>query len=172
MTPDLDNLRSALSAFEGKALTILGEIEAAYGTHSNYVDQLVALAGDPEGTISSGATWLLKSHLEKKGELSAAQTKSLVLGVFALEDWSAKLHLCQSVRFLNVTAALAEPLVSWLEPLLAHRRPFLRAWSLDALCRVATNHSQFRVSAQRALKTAHDDPAASVRARARNIDLQ
>ena len=171
MTPDLNNLRNTLLAFDGKAITILGEIEARCGMHSDYLDQLVVLAGDPASSISSGATWLLKSHLEKQGELSGAQTESLVLNVGAVKDWSAQLHLCQSVRFLEVTDALAEPLVTWLDPLLAHQRPFLRAWSLDALCDVAKHHTRFMTKAQHALKAAHADPAASVKARARNIDL-
>ncbi len=170
MTHDLNNFRGALLAFDGRALTILGEIEAGYGSHGDYVDHLVALADDPIDTVSSGATWLLKSYLEQRGELSSAQTKSLVACLGQVRDWRAQLHLCQPVRFLEVTDALAEPLVSWLEPLLAHRRPFLRAWSLDALCHVARHHARYRAKAQHALKTALADPAASVKARARNIE--
>lgn len=171
MTPDPEKLRQLLLNFDGRALTILGEIEAAFGARCDYVDQLLSLAADNVDTVSSGATWLLKSRLEQQGELSAGQTETLILGINAVRDWSAQLHLCQSIRFLTVTEPLAEPLVSWLEPLLAHPRPFLRAWSLDALCHVAKHNARFMTKAQHALETARADPAASVKARARNIDL-
>lgn len=171
MESNLNTLRNHLAAFDGRALTILGEIEARFKDHNDYLNNLVALSSDPDIAVSSGSTWLIKSCLEIGGELSDMQTKALVSQIEKIGNWAAQLHLCQSVRYLNVGSEEAEKLVCWLLPLLSHDRPFLRAWSLDAICHVSKQHPGFAGKAQQAHREAFDDPAASVRARARNIRL-
>lgn len=170
--PPVDRLRAALSAFDGRAMTMLGEAEAALGGEPGYADAVVALVADAAPMVASAATWLLKSHLEKGGALTVEQTGALVA---ALPDesqgvhWSTALHLAQSVRFLDLAAAGAARMRAWLTPLLTHSRPFVRAWSLDALAHLASHHAEHRAVFGEALKAAGDDPAASVRARARRL---
>ena len=171
MEGDIDRLRTRLSAFDGRAMTVLGEIAADFGGADDYPDLLITLAGDASGPVSSGATWLIKSRLEKGARLTDVQTAALCARMDSIEDWSAQLHVCQSVQYLEIGSGEAAGLVRWLKPLLTHKRPFLRAWALDALCHVARRHSGFVCLARDALSNGHDDPAASVRARARNIQL-
>ena len=83
--------------------------------------------------------------------------------------WEAQLHLCQIARHLTVSAKDAGRFATWLEGLLAHKRPFLRAWSLDALCRMALQHERYRTRALQALDAASRDSAASVAARVRRL---
>lgn len=164
-------LREELTAFDGKALTILGEIEARHDQEKGYRNSLSTLASDPEPTIASGATWLIKHYLENGGSLTTYQIDQLLSSTPTLTDWMAQLHLCQSIKYLDLTKDEAVILIPWLDILASHQRPFLRAWSLDALCYIARHHPAFRHNASVALEAAEKDKAASVRARARNITL-
>ena len=158
-----------LAEFDGRSLSVLGEIEAQFGVHDGYLDDLIALAGDRNGAVSGGSTWLLKAYLERGGESSQSQTAEFAKQLSGITEWSAQLHVCQSVQYLRLDLGAAEILAVWLAPLLTHGRPFVRAWSLDALWRTARQHSAFSRQADAALAAAMLDPAASVRARARNL---
>ena len=171
MVLDREALKSRLLAFDGWALTVLGEIDADCSKQDGYLDLLLSLCGEPEGAVSNGATWLLKSLLEKGEHLSDAQVAALSSQLAAVKDWMAQLHICQSIGHLTVDADSAASVVSWLSPLLSHERPFIRAWALDALCSVAANHPDYLEVARAAHKAASGDAAASVRARCRNIKL-
>ena len=128
--------------------------------------------------MGSGATWLLKSYFEQAGALSAEQTQTLIAALPSGDDahWSTQLHLCQSMRYLDlsgngVSGPVASSLWAWVEPLLTHKRPFLRAWSLDALAHLAREHKAYQADFEQALQRASKDEAASVRARARDPEL-
>lgn len=170
--PLAGRLRAALCAFDGRAVSLLGEAEAAMGGEPGYADALVALIADDAPMVGSATSWLLKSHLERGGALSAEQTGALLV---VLPDeaqgahWSSALHLAQCVRFLDLGAVEAARLRAWLSPLLTHSRPFVRAWSLDALAHLARHHAPHRAAFADALEAAGHDPAASVRARARRL---
>ena len=74
MTDNLDALRDALTAFDGKATTILGEAEARFARQPGYLQALIDLAGDGDARVSSGATWLIKARLDAGGRLGGAET--------------------------------------------------------------------------------------------------
>lgn len=165
----MHELKHAISGFDGKATTLLGEAEARFGHQPGYLDKLIALMGEPEGMIQSAATWLLRSALESGRTLEAQQISGLVGACRGLTEWSAQLHVCQLVPKLELDPPQAQALADWLTPLLAHERPFLRAWALDAFCQMARYLPPLAGRARAALAAAHDDRSASVRARARNI---
>lgn len=167
ITPE--SLREELAAFDGKALTILGEIEARHDTKTGYRNALTALASDPTPAIASGATWLIKHYLENDGLLTPYQIDQLLSATPSMTDWMAQLHLCQSIQYLELSEEEAIILIPWLDILMSHQRAFLRAWALDALCHLTRQHAVFSHIAIVALETAEADTAASVRARARNI---
>ena len=171
MPVDKESLKTRLMAFDGRGLSVLGEIEAACMYHPGYCDVLIELTGDTEGSVSSGATWLIKSNLDRGEALSVEQTKALISQLATVREWPAQLHVCQSIGRLAIDAADTALAVSWLKPLLSHTRPFLRAWSLDALCHIARSSPVYAECAKTALDDAANDSAASVRARARNIHL-
>ncbi|MDJ0979791.1 MAG: hypothetical protein QNI87_14800 [Erythrobacter sp.] len=174
-----EGLRTMLGAFDGRAMSLLGEAEAAFGGEPGYVDTLVALVPGSQTCeagpfVGSGATWLLKSFLEKGGALSAEQTGALISALPQKADgahWSTALHLCQSIRYLDLTVTQGSSIRGWLKPLLTHNRPFVRAWSLDALAHLAKRHEEHRADFAESLRIAGEDPAASVRARARKLGL-
>ena len=138
-----DELRSRLAEHDDWSVTLLGEAEAALRDQPHYIDALIELAGSVEAHASAGATWLIKSSLEKGRILDGEQTVALVGSLPNVTNWAAQLHLCQSMRMLEVPIDKAEAVAVWLSPLLEHKRPFVRAWALDALAHVADCDCRF-----------------------------
>lgn len=169
MTEAEHRLRESLAEFDGRALTLLGEAEAQFGGDPDYVDALIVLAADRGGAISAGATWLLKSALEKGRTLSVPQVQRLCGQLTSLTAWDAQLHICQCLANITVPADCGDALAEWLIPLLGHKRPFVRAWALDGLYRLSAQHQEHREAFDDAIADAEQDSAASVRARARNL---
>ncbi|GAB5480718.1 MAG: hypothetical protein Pars92KO_04750 [Parasphingorhabdus sp.] len=163
-------LLTRLQAFDGRAVGILGEVEAEYRGEAEYLDAVIALAAHDQEAVSSGATWLIKAALERGEALSAAQSEALWDEIPAIRYWQAQLHVCQSAAYLTFSADGAATMDRWLTPLLHHDRPFLRAWSVEALCRVAAQHPEYGTVARDAARAAAGDSAASVRARVRQLD--
>ncbi len=162
-----EDLRAAIDGYDGRSQSILSEAAARFGTAADYLDALVALAADQDGRVSDGATWMLKAALEDRRKLAAGQVMALVDRLDGLATWQARLHVCQIIGYLDIPIECAARLRDWLAPVLAHDRPFLRAWALDALCRLpdAENHGQREALLDRMA----EDPAASVRARVRRL---
>ena len=169
MASALEQLKQELTIYDGKSVTVVSEISARRRDDKKFISHLIQLIDAPENNVSTGATWLIKNHLDDGGNLTPAQTAALVERTTNTDNWAAQLHLCQTFGRLEITESYAKKLLPWLTPLLSHKRPFLRAWSLDALCSLAQRHEYFSEKAKAALKAAADDSAASVRARARNI---
>jgi len=162
-------LHRELAEFDGRDTACLENIHARFCRDSAYCAELVKLAGSGEPTLCSGATWLLRHHVEQGQQLSVELTIRLARQLDMLEGWQAVLHILQTIRSLDIQPDQAEIWVEFSNRHLNHKRPFLRAWSLDALCALAHRHQAFRKRALAALEIADQDPAASVRARARNL---
>ncbi len=163
----MKRLRDALANFDGKAVSMLSEIRAELGGRKTFIAELVSLAGDDEGAVADGATWLIKNLLEEGKRLTPSQTETLIGRLDAITTWQAQLHVCQSVGHLDVPARRTGAFADWLTPLLHSDRPFLRAWSMDALQHLAARNTKLTERAAAALDAAERDPKASVRARAR-----
>ena len=163
------DLFQQLLGYDRKSTESLNRIIEKFESRPRYVSRLIALSASEHPQIACGATWMLRAHIEANGTLSQAQTRKLINELPNITTWDAQLHICQSIGKLDLPANSAEALYAWLAPLIDHDRPFVRAWSLDALCWLARQHSSFRSKAEQALSRAADDPAGSVRARARNL---
>jgi len=163
------NLPNALSRFDGKAITLLGQIEAEFGNDPEYLAALIDLLPSDQAHLENGATWLIKDRLERGDKLSQTRTDQLAAMAPTLTDWQAQLHLAQLARHLHPSPAPARVLALEMIELLDHERPFLRAWSLDALVHLAAIYPDFEARAETAKSAALEDEAASVRARARSL---
>lgn len=162
-------LRAALAGFDGKAISYLSETGVTYGDASDYLASLVDLASVRDAHIDSGATWLLKEHLERGGALPPAMVSALLQALAGEPSWGAALHILQSVRFLDLTAVNVVPSADLICRYTQSERPFLRAWATDAIWRIAKTNPHLKPQSEAALAAAKDDPAASVRARARQL---
>lgn len=155
--------------FDGKNITVLAEARVACGSAPGYLEELVALCADPRASVADGATWILKAELEDGLALPQEMTARLVASLDGVQSWQARLHLCQSVEALDLSADQAETVIRWAQALSNHDRPFLRAWSLHVIVTLARRFDSHRAEAEAALAAAEADPAASVRARARRL---
>ncbi len=164
-TGSIQELRRELAAYDGRSLTILSELAARHRDQSCFLPSLVKLASDDDTIISEGATWIIKAELEEGRTLSCKDTKTLLLGLDGITAWQAQLHVCQCMRFIPVPDDLAPRLEAWFSALTDAERPFLRAWAVDALCRL--NGASDKTDAL--LNRMEADDAASVRARVRNL---
>lgn len=158
----------ALADYDGKQVAILEDILSSTPASAATLDELITLATSPEAHVAGGATWLLRRYIADT-PLSPNQTATLVARLPAVTDEWARLHLCQSARFIAFTEADADGFADFTRECLGSERPFLRAWATDALHILATRHGKFGAEAARAIEDALSDEAASVRARARRI---
>ena len=140
-----------------------------FDSDPDYPRALIEFSTSKHPQVACGATWLLKAHIQTKGPLPAGLTADLIHTLEHIETWDAQLHICQSISKMDIPASSADVLYAWLEPLITHDRPFVRAWSIDAICQLALQHNAYANKAQQALQGGADDPAASVRARVRNL---
>lgn len=161
-------LFEALCEFDGNAVSILSEAQAKFGASASFLPELVDLASSQTEHIASGATWLIKNCLEKGERLTPATTAVLFANLNEAKTWQAQLHLCQSFAYLEIPAPAAANTADWLDGLLRHKRPFLRAWSMDAYQHLGKQHPRLEERAEVALTHAEQDEAASVKARARH----
>ena len=163
----MKTLEEALGRYDGKATDVLAEIRTTFRSQETFLSELVPLAAHKDAMISDGATWLIKALLDDGDRLTGSETEALLGGLDAITSWQAQLHICQSVRHLVVPTHLASNCADWFEALLTSNRPFLRAWSMDALQELASRDATLGDRAAAALQAAEQDPAASVRACAR-----
>jgi hypothetical protein len=133
------------------------------------LDRLVELSTDPDEDVQTAATWLLKAHLEDGVVLGSSRVAALCRDLQRMTAKNAKLHVCQSLGRLAVPARNAEQVARFLRPCATHEYKFLRAWAADAWHRLAGQHPSYIAEAVEVLDAASHDPAASVRARVRNI---
>jgi hypothetical protein len=162
-----------LGEYDGRTVEVLERIRDRGAPSEGEVDQAIGLASGPDGKLAAGATWLLRAWLEAgQVTLSAAQWTDLADRLPDVGDTWARVHVAQTIRTIEVpphhVPVLAGVLALWREA----DRPFLRAWATDALVCLARDHSEVRPTARRALRAAHADPAASVRARARRLGAE
>ena len=160
-----NELREELAAYDGKSPTILSEIAVRHRGGARFLTELVALASDVEPVISAGATWIIKAELERGQRLSPQDVLHLASSLDGVTAWQAQLHICQSIGRVAVPEEAAPALEQWLTALLNAPRPFVRAWALDALCRLRGAS----VETDALLEHMEKDKAASVRARVRNL---
>lgn len=165
----ISELLQALRAFDGKAISILSEARARFGESEGFMSELAALIASQEGAVSDGATWLIKNSAESGVVLGPPEVAAIVDRLDDVRSWGAVLHLCQTAEYFAFTSDQARRFGEWAAQFLNHKRPFLRAWSMDALQHAARHAPDLAPLAEKALIGAENDSAASVRARARNV---
>ena len=161
----LQTLRTALEGFDGNAVSYLSELQHSLKDTPGFLDDAIALLADEAPLIQRGTSWLIRYAEPALSEPDIANVSHHLSGI---TDWQAALHLLQ-LAALSDTLPPPDSWATFARTYLGHKRPFLRAWSIAALCKVATTTPELRAEAESARQSALNDPAASVRARARNI---
>ena len=164
-------LRRSLDSFDGNAVSMLSETRVRLGDNPGFKPALISLFAETGGHISRGATWLWLDHLKTGGAATSEDWAAISDQLGPIEDWQAVLHVLQSVDFLTDVPSNSTPFSDFAREHLHHKRPFVRAWALNALCQLAALDPSLTADAAKAHADALNDPAASVRARARNLTL-
>ena len=147
----------------------MSEAQTACRATPGFHDDLIGLIGSNQGHVSEGASWILKAELEGDVTLTTSQTAQLMDQLTDVKAWQTQLHLCQLARWLTLSTPQAIAFSSWASAFSDHPRPFLRAWSMDARWQIAQAHPALMPEVSAVIEAALSDPAASVRARARNL---
>lgn len=163
------SLHLALADYDGKQVATLEEIRDSRAPTPEVLDEVIRISTAADGHVAAGATWLLRAWVEAGAVLTKSQMRALTSRLPEVNDPWARLHLCQTVRSLNVEPAHAEAFAGFLRSCRSSDRPFLRAWATDGLHALASAHPEYGAEATEAVEDALGDPAASVRARARRI---
>lgn len=114
---------------------------------------LVAACRNDDTKIARAASWVLKAAYEAGADITYPAD---VLS--SDPHWEIALHLLQSIQHTTVDLP-PETVKRYLK----HEKPMIRAWALDAYVRLGGPDTEAL------LAQAATDPAASVRARARNL---
>ncbi len=163
------NLIDELGKFDGKRTAPLDKIAQRILHRKGIVNELIAFAQSNDIKIQSAATWLLKNLNEQRNLFSEAQTVDLIDLLSNLNHWDAKLHVLQILPSLTIPSQHFDPLQRNLKKNTQSENKLLRAWSFNGLEVLAYQHSSLRSEVNRILSVAQNDPAASVRARIRQI---
>ena len=162
------SLWADLAAYDGKSVGHLTAVKGRFRHEPEYATTLIQLFDSGDTLVQDAATWLFKAFVEEQGS-PLNLSEDFARTTRGVSSWPAQLHICQTIPSLSFACKDAELLADWLEPLLHHSRPFIRAWSVSALVSLAAHHPQLEVQANRAIKQAAGDASASVRARVRQL---
>ena len=115
------------------------DIRAIYLRHSarpKLTESLVALCADDD--LETGATWLLKHHLEETpGTLDCVLSERLINLGTGFGSWEARLHLLQMLDRLEIPQTAVEPLSQFTDACLEDRKTLVRAWTYHGLYHLA-----------------------------------
>jgi len=158
-----------LADYDGKHVETLQELFHAYEPKAAVMRQCIRLSTSERWQSALGATWLMY-HWLKNG---ASLTKKLIAEQAALlpdvtNKW-AQMHITRCVPLIEIQQDQAAAFAQFLEGCCGNKMPFLRAWAMDSLYRLALRHDECMPLARARMEAAQDDPAASVRARLRRI---
>lgn len=165
----MTGLRARLEEFDGKAVSLLAEAQAACRCERGFMSELVGLISGSELNVSAGASWILKDELENGATLGADDVAQLLDGLDRVEAWQAQLHLCQCLEYVDISEGEALDISAWAYGYEAADRPFLRAWSLHLRVVLSRRFAALESDGAAALVAGEADTAASVRARVRHL---
>ena len=135
--------------------------------------RLVELCSDDDANTQIGASWLLRARLEQLDatdvDIGPGFVAELAAHLPAIREPWARQHVCQCLGVLVIPAPHAPEFTTFLRAAADAEPKFLRAWGLDGFVRLSWQHPELAAEASERLRSAEEDEAASVRARARNL---
>lgn len=164
-----DRIEVQLASFDGKATEALEAILLRLEYSPELGDELLELVSSEQIHLSIGSTWLLEALLEEGNRLDLKQAARLGRSLEAIDDDWARLHVCQSMRFLDVPSRNTGQFARFLDRCFETEHKFLRAWALDGWWRLARQHERYLGRALEVLARGEAEEVASVRARARQL---
>ncbi|CAN0327489.1 unnamed protein product, partial [Chrysoparadoxa australica] len=128
-----DELRTRLTAFDGKAVSTLSEIAVSFEKAPDLMRSLTRLTGDRDPMIQRGASWIVLDRMKAGISLSLPNWQKLTEMLDRITDWQAALHVLQSFEQQDPPKDCLSPLARFSARYLDHQRAFLRAWAMSAI---------------------------------------
>ncbi|MEM7438731.1 MAG: hypothetical protein AAF393_03960 [Pseudomonadota bacterium] len=152
-------LKDALDRFDGKHTH---ELKEALPLAESQPAELMKLCQDPKTEVA--ATWVAKALIEQ-GRASFAP-QDFFASLPKVTAWDAQLHILQCVQYAPDAAV---EVVAAARTLIDSKKTLTRVWALDAFVRIADLRPEHQKEARALMVKALDGDAASLRARARQL---
>ncbi|MEO9877417.1 MAG: hypothetical protein ABJM26_17340 [Anderseniella sp.] len=161
------SLEDELAQWDRKSKDFVSNV---FDRHHNQPDFLTDLAGMLDDThLQSGATWLLKHHLDQNGEpFDTHLVTAIYRNTCALVHWDAKLHVLQCIAQMPIPDSEMRIVEVFVRRCLIDDAKFVRAWAYSGFCELARRFPQFQAEATHVLNEAlTNETAGSVLSRVR-----
>ena len=172
MTAPQDAIERTLAAYNGKETAtleaLLGEGVVDDAAIEHLVDRIPAYDANAE----VGATWLLLEALKNGARLNGRTQTAYLEAMSHLKRSESKLHMARAIEFLSLSDEEARTIAEQLQFWTVDKAAFLRAWSVTALVHLGQSHPALKTAADAVLEQEKNDPAASVRARLRQLGVK
>lgn len=122
--------------------------------------------------LQMASTWVVKAALENGLAVPSDVVDALIVASSQLTSWEAILHVLQSVRFMSLSKAQKKELLAFAAINEMHNKTLVQVWALDAFVRLSIADPEMIKQVEQKLANAHHHKAASVRARARNLQKE
>ena len=166
---DLETVDRAIAEFDGRHIAPLEQAADALDPSDAVLGDLADTCRTSDEAEQTAASWILKRLLERGARPTPETLDRIVCVMARVEGWEARLHFAQAHQWLEPTERQAAMAATTLARWFGSDKAFVRAWACDALWRLGMRHGSLQVEARRIATLAETDPAASVRARARNL---
>ena len=161
------SLRSDIAKWDGKSKSDIAEVYVRYANSDDMPTTLIEVLDNPR--LQTGATWLLKHHIECTGTLSAKHTRNILGRLSGLTLWQSQLHLLQCIPHFSIPEDQKNTVEVFLRNCLPADNTFVRAWAYGGFYELARQYPEYRQEAEQFMKMAMRDEPASVRARVRKV---
>lgn len=125
-----------LVAWDGRTVS---QLKALYVSGFDWEEALTLCN---ESDVARGASWLVKHHVWSAG-IDPVQTQQLLDMQRSDGPWEVILHLVQALDKVDVTGLDVSHAGPVLVQTSQHDAPFVRAWSISALARIASKHPKY-----------------------------
>lgn len=159
----------AIAAFDGRHVASLDYLATTLEPSDAILRFLIGKCRSGGERVQTAASWIVKRLLERGARPAPAVLDRFISVMAGVDGWEARLHLAQSIRWIEPSEAQAMTAARILSRWFEADSKFLRAWACDGLWRLGARHPCLEAEARRIATLAEADPAASVRARARNL---
>ncbi|MDJ0926840.1 MAG: hypothetical protein QNJ73_04235 [Gammaproteobacteria bacterium] len=160
-------LQRDIASWDGKSADDIAQIYDRYAQRPDLLAELVKHANKPD--LQSGATWLIKRHIENTAPLNARETKQLLELLPDLEGWEARLHLLQCLPHLAIPSPCKAAVELFTRESITDDNKFVRAWGYGGFYELARQFPDLQDEATQLIEMAKRDEPASVQARIRRV---
>lgn len=162
-------LARELADYDGKHVETLQELFRVYEPKAAVLRQCIELSTSERWQTALGATWIMFHWVKAGAKLTQKMVAAQAEQLPDVSNKWAQLHITRCVPQMEIGSEHAAAFGEFLDRCCRADMPFLRAWAMDSLHRLALVHDDCMPLARAAMEAAQDDPAASVRARLRRI---